>query len=180
MTIEAELSGHLPSPSPDLFLPLFLLYLSDQKYVNVVFGSGSSHPALQNGRHYYVCIHAIADTLHYEKWSENLTDVRGCSDGVTVDLTSPEGGNVWVDGLLGGIYQVTAQAFFVVVVVVSDVINTYLIPSGIMLLQLLLLLLLGVDSVLLCSNLVVIFKLTQSLCVADLPQGAVVQMEWFH
>ena len=66
------------------------------------------------------------------------------------------------------------------VVVVSDVINTYLIPSGIMLLQLLLLLLLGVDSVLLCSNLVVIFKLTQSLCVADLPQGAVVQVEWFH
>jgi len=75
----------------------------------VVFGSGSSSlPALQNGRHYYVCIHAIAETKHYEKWTEKLPDIRGCSDGVTVDLTSPEGGEVWVDGLLGEVYQVIA------------------------------------------------------------------------
>ena len=106
------MTRHLPSSPPDLFLPLFLLYLSDRKYVNVVFGSGSSRPALQNGRHYYVCIHAVEETLHYEKWSENLTDVRGCSDGVTVDLTPPEGGKVWVDGLFGGVYQVTVHAFF--------------------------------------------------------------------
>ena len=80
--------------------------VSDRKYVNVDFGAGSSRPALQNGHHYYVCIHAKAEDVTFEKWTERLPDVTGCSDGVTVDLTPPVGGVVSVDGLLRGMYQV--------------------------------------------------------------------------
>lgn len=63
-------------------------------------------PALQNGHHYYVCIHAIAEDVVFEKWTERLPDVTACSDGVTVDLTPPTGGEVFVDGLLHGMYKV--------------------------------------------------------------------------
>ncbi|XP_076468275.1 uncharacterized protein LOC143299060 [Babylonia areolata] len=84
--------------------------VTKQKYVNVHFGPDHSRPLLENGRHYYVCIHAEAETITYEKWTEQLPDVSVCSDGVTVDLTSPQPGTVWVDGLLNGLYQTSGRA----------------------------------------------------------------------
>ncbi|KAK7500517.1 hypothetical protein BaRGS_00008092 [Batillaria attramentaria] len=76
-----------------------------QKYINVNFGPSSSRPLLENGRHYYVCISADAETVTFEKWTDDLPAVSACSDGVTVDLTSPVAGSVEVEGLRNGVYQ---------------------------------------------------------------------------
>ncbi|XP_025085446.1 uncharacterized protein LOC112558908 [Pomacea canaliculata] len=79
--------------------------VSGQKYINVFFGPPHERSLLEDGHHYYVCIHAEAETVVYEKWSEVLQEVSACSDGITVDQTPPQEGVVYIDGLLGGIYQ---------------------------------------------------------------------------
>ncbi|KAL8561571.1 hypothetical protein ACOMHN_024807 [Nucella lapillus] len=81
--------------------------LTSQKYINVEFGTGTPRQSLQNGHHYYVCVHAAAETITHEKWVEELPDVTSCSDGVTVDLTPPTAGVVSVEGLRNGIYQMS-------------------------------------------------------------------------
>ena len=58
------------------------------------------------GHHYYICVHAAAESLVHEKWTEDLPEVADCSDGVTVDLSQPVAGNVYVDGLRNTYYQV--------------------------------------------------------------------------
>ncbi|XP_064646780.1 uncharacterized protein LOC135499763 [Lineus longissimus] len=51
---------------------------------------------LTHGRRYYICVHADAMTKKHEKWTEPLAEVNSCSDGITVDLTAPKPGKVWV------------------------------------------------------------------------------------
>jgi hypothetical protein len=64
----------------------------DKEYVNAEFSVG----ILTHGAQYVVCIHADNVTLEYETWSEILPEVSTCSDGVTVDLTPPTAGLVWI------------------------------------------------------------------------------------
>lgn len=43
-----------------------------------------------------MCIHAPRKEVEYEKWTEVLYETNICSDGVTVDLTPPTPGHVWI------------------------------------------------------------------------------------
>lgn len=53
-----------------------------------------------------MCIHANKSEIKYEKWTETLEEVYECSDGVTVDLTPPSSGQVWVGNNPNSNYQV--------------------------------------------------------------------------
>lgn len=43
-----------------------------------------------------ICIHAPITVITHEKWIETIEDVSACSDGVTIDLTPPIPGNVYI------------------------------------------------------------------------------------
>lgn len=44
--------------------------------------------------------------IKYEKWTEVLDEVKSCSDGITVDLTPPIAGHVWIGIDPSKMYQV--------------------------------------------------------------------------
>ncbi|XP_055958617.1 uncharacterized protein LOC130013975 [Patella vulgata] len=73
---------------------------TEKEYINVL-----NPNILKHGRRYYICIRADAAVAGYEKWTEDLEEVNACSDGVTVDLTPPNGGRVWVENLKDFKYQ---------------------------------------------------------------------------
>ncbi|CAH1258773.1 Hypp2075 [Branchiostoma lanceolatum] len=52
---------------------------------------------LFHGRRYYLCVHANATVLHFELFDQPLEEVDSCSNGITVDLTPPLPGQVWVN-----------------------------------------------------------------------------------
>lgn len=56
----------------------------------------NANEELIHGKRYIVCIHAPIREIKYEKWIEVLDEVKSCSDGVTVDLTPPTPGHVWI------------------------------------------------------------------------------------
>ncbi|XP_071798435.1 uncharacterized protein [Asterias amurensis] len=63
---------------------------TDQEFVNVL---GLS---LEHGERYRICIQADEVTLEHEKWTEPLSSVSSCSDGVVVDTTPPTPSFVWI------------------------------------------------------------------------------------
>ncbi|XP_064643194.1 uncharacterized protein LOC135497317 isoform X2 [Lineus longissimus] len=65
---------------------------TENEYVNVEFETGT----LLHGKRYYICIHADAVVKKHEKWTETLAEVNNCSDGITIDLTAPKPGEVWI------------------------------------------------------------------------------------
>ena len=52
---------------------------------------------LLNGHRYAICIHADSEVLAHEYWNEELPEISTCSDGVTVDTTPPQPGDVWIN-----------------------------------------------------------------------------------
>ncbi|CAG2198378.1 unnamed protein product [Mytilus edulis] len=66
---------------------------ADKRYINVKFNQTEY---LIHGGSYVVCIHAPETLIQHEKWKESLDAVTTCSDGVTIDLTPPKPGNVWI------------------------------------------------------------------------------------
>ncbi|VDI63397.1 Hypothetical predicted protein, partial [Mytilus galloprovincialis] len=64
-----------------------------KEYINAIF---STKDELEHGKRYIVCIHAPRKEVEYEKWTEVLYETNICSDGVTVDLTPPTPGHVWI------------------------------------------------------------------------------------
>ncbi|XP_069132408.1 uncharacterized protein [Argopecten irradians] len=62
------------------------------KFVNVPFSEGQ----LQHGKRYMICIHAESATKDQEIWELSLNQTTDCSDGVTVDVTPPQAGQVWI------------------------------------------------------------------------------------
>ncbi|XP_078578622.1 uncharacterized protein LOC144863374 [Branchiostoma floridae x Branchiostoma japonicum] len=52
---------------------------------------------LLHGRRYHICVHANATVLHFELFDQSLAEVDYCSNGITVDLTPPLPGQVWVN-----------------------------------------------------------------------------------
>ena len=51
---------------------------------------------LVHGQRYIVCIHADPTEIKYEEWTLYLDEISSCSNGVTVDLTPPRAGRVWI------------------------------------------------------------------------------------
>ena len=74
-----------------------------KEYVNIIFNTKEE---LEHGKRYVVCIHAPEQMVQYEKWTEVLKEVKTCSDGVTVDLTPPTPGHVWIGVESAKTYQV--------------------------------------------------------------------------
>ncbi|XP_035696852.1 uncharacterized protein LOC118430249 [Branchiostoma floridae] len=64
---------------------------SKDNFVNV--------PGLQlhHGRRYHICIHADRTVLQFETFEQTLAEVDTCSNGITVDLTPPLPGQVWIN-----------------------------------------------------------------------------------
>ncbi|XP_076113983.1 uncharacterized protein LOC143082268 [Mytilus galloprovincialis] len=67
--------------------------VTNKEYVNVIFDSNRE---LEHGKRYIMCIYAPRKEIQYEKWTEVLDEIKSCSDGVTVDLTPPTPGHVWI------------------------------------------------------------------------------------
>ncbi|KAI8510730.1 hypothetical protein Bbelb_116460, partial [Branchiostoma belcheri] len=63
---------------------------------------------LLHGRRYHICVHANATVLHFELFDQSLDEVDSCSNGITVDLTPPLPGQVWVNHK-DGQFQVTFE-----------------------------------------------------------------------
>ena len=82
---------------------MFVFFLPEKEYVNIVFNTKEE---LEHGKRYVVCIHAPEQMVQYEKWTEVLKEVKTCSDGVTVDLTPPTPGHVWIGIESAKTYQV--------------------------------------------------------------------------
>ena len=66
------------------------VFLSDLNFVNV------HDLILQHGTRYKVCIHANVTNSTYEKWTQIISEVSACSDGIVVDITPPSPGRVWI------------------------------------------------------------------------------------
>ena len=84
---------------------LFFVH-SEKEYINVIFNTKQE---LEHGKRYLVCAHAPRTEIKYEKWTEVLDEVKTCSDGVTVDLTPPTPGHVWIGIDLTEQYQVNIR-----------------------------------------------------------------------
>ncbi|XP_078589451.1 uncharacterized protein LOC144869806 [Branchiostoma floridae x Branchiostoma japonicum] len=52
---------------------------------------------LHHGRRYHICIHANRTVLQFETFDQTLAEVDTCSNGITVDLTPPLPGQVWIN-----------------------------------------------------------------------------------
>ncbi|CAG2197001.1 unnamed protein product [Mytilus edulis] len=83
---------------------------TEDNYVNAKFNKTKY---LIHGGRYSICIHAPETVIEHEKWTETLETVTSCSDGVTVDLTPPVPGRVWVgaDPLVA--YQTSSSDLYV-------------------------------------------------------------------
>ncbi|XP_071082513.1 uncharacterized protein [Haliotis cracherodii] len=84
---------------------------TDKEFINVAFVE--TERRLVHGRSYYVCVHADARTVENEKWTEDLPEVNSCSDGVTVDVTPPSGGRVFLGGLTSPTFQTSTSEMVV-------------------------------------------------------------------
>ena len=62
----------------------------ENEYVNIY------NLNLEHGKRYHVCIHANSTTQTFEKWEGILPEVSSCSDGVVIDITPPNPGQVWI------------------------------------------------------------------------------------
>ena len=77
------------------------LIFFQNNYVNV----HSLH--LESGSRYYICVLANKTKLVFEKFTQYLDTVSECSNGITVDHTAPQAGEVWVgDHLYHRLFQV--------------------------------------------------------------------------
>eukprot|EP00058_Branchiostoma_floridae_P000533 XP_002586021.1 hypothetical protein BRAFLDRAFT_110187 [Branchiostoma floridae] len=65
--------------------------LTKDNFVNIP-GLGLHH-----GRRYHICIHADRTVLQFETFEQTLAEVDTCSNGITVDLTPPLPGQVWIN-----------------------------------------------------------------------------------
>ena len=77
----------------DLFFFNFWFVLPARAHMNAFFDSKNE---LVHGKRYLICLNAPRKEIEYEKWTEVLPEVKSCSDGVTVDLTPPKPGRVWI------------------------------------------------------------------------------------
>ncbi|XP_053401094.1 uncharacterized protein LOC123523194 isoform X2 [Mercenaria mercenaria] len=78
---------------------------TDLGYVNIYFEAAE----LIHGRRYVVCVHANATNLRHELWTQELPEINACSDGVTVDLTPPSTGDVWIGNHKHILYQTSTS-----------------------------------------------------------------------
>ena len=78
------------------------VFIPVENFVNVPFDNGE----LQHGHRYLFCIYTNATSIQYELWTQELEEVAACSDGVTVDITPPEPGDVWLGQGKSHPYQV--------------------------------------------------------------------------
>ncbi|VDI80173.1 Hypothetical predicted protein [Mytilus galloprovincialis] len=83
---------------------------TEKEYVNVLFRDGEE---LKHGQRYMICIYAPQTVVTHEKWVETLEEFSGCSDGVTVDLTPPIPGNVWIGIDSSEQYQTSTSDIYV-------------------------------------------------------------------
>jgi hypothetical protein len=90
----------------DMHLDIKCCIFTAKNYINVRFNESDY---LVHGKRYAICVHAARTEIEYEIWTEVLDEVKTCSDGVTVDLTPPVPGNVWVGHDLDRSYQVILQ-----------------------------------------------------------------------
>ncbi|XP_064635756.1 uncharacterized protein LOC135492940 [Lineus longissimus] len=82
---------------------------TSNEYVNVEFPAGT----LIHGRRYYICIHAKAVNIEFEKWTQIIPEAYNCSDGVTVDLTAPTEGDVWIGFDKGAAFTTSISEMYV-------------------------------------------------------------------
>jgi xanthine dehydrogenase molybdopterin-binding subunit B len=68
-------------------------FISGKEFANVLFRKDQ---VLQHGKRYRFCVYAPKTSVSYEKWIEVLEETYACSDGITVDLTPPIPGRVWI------------------------------------------------------------------------------------
>ncbi|ESO88609.1 hypothetical protein LOTGIDRAFT_165393 [Lottia gigantea] len=101
--------------NPDIIIPdpcshpaIVICGHSVQEYINI-----KPPQLLKHGRRYHVCLHADSTTLQHEKWDEDLEEINSCSDGITVDLTPPSGGRVWIQTDTDTNYQVSINTLVV-------------------------------------------------------------------
>ena len=80
-----------------------VLIFSERTFINVQLNESEY---LVHGQRYAVCVHAATTEIQYEKWTETLDEVNSCSDGVTVDLTPPVPGKVWIGSDPNTLFQV--------------------------------------------------------------------------
>ncbi|XP_071151404.1 uncharacterized protein, partial [Mytilus edulis] len=83
---------------------------TEKEYINAIF---STKDELEHGKRYIVCIHAPRKEVEYEKWTEVLYETNICSDGVTVDLTPPTPGHVWIGIDHNRQYQSSSSDIFI-------------------------------------------------------------------
>ena len=84
------------------------LSVSDLNYINVYFDAAE----LIHGYRYVTCVHADATTIAHERWPQELPEINECSDGVTLDLTPPLAGDVWIGNNKDIRYQVCRTSSF--------------------------------------------------------------------
>ena len=80
-----------------------VLIFSERTFINVQLNASEY---LIHGERYAVCVHAARTEIQYEKWTEVIDEVNSCSDGVTVDLTPPMSGKVWIGSDPNTLFQV--------------------------------------------------------------------------
>jgi len=51
---------------------------------------------LHEGQRYHICILANVTDVHFEKFTQPMTNVTECSNGIVVDKTPPIPGLVWI------------------------------------------------------------------------------------
>jgi len=85
-----------------LFAQIHITYSIAAEFMNYFFADG----VLGHGQRYVVCVYANSTTIKHETWLEVLTEVSECSDGVVVDLTPPQAGQLWIGNIQDMTYQV--------------------------------------------------------------------------
>ncbi|CAC5390405.1 unnamed protein product [Mytilus coruscus] len=80
--------------------------ITGEGYVNVRF---SERKLLKHGERYMICISAPQMVVNHEEWNETLEEISDCSDGVTVDLTPPTAGHVWIGIDVSDNYQASTS-----------------------------------------------------------------------
>ncbi|ESO83749.1 hypothetical protein LOTGIDRAFT_168990 [Lottia gigantea] len=101
--------------NPDIIIPdpcshpsTIICGQSDKEYINI-----KPPQLLKHGRRYHVCLHADSTALQHEKWDEDLEEINSCSDGITIDLSPPSGGRVWIQTDTNTNYQVSSNSLTV-------------------------------------------------------------------
>ncbi|WAR05117.1 hypothetical protein MAR_020486 [Mya arenaria] len=90
---------------------------TEEEYMNAKFDTG----VLKHGKRYIVCIHANETYIYHEKWTQHLGEFMECSDGVTVDITPPISGKVWIGQDKSIFYQTSTSDILVMWDSFSDI-----------------------------------------------------------